>query len=46
MKKDKKIEVVYVSPQTEEERKIAEHQLEKAYDALFDLLLKDEKNEK
>lgn len=41
MKKDKKIEVVYVPPQTEEERKIAEHRLEAAYDALFDLLLSE-----
>ncbi len=46
MKKNKKIEVVYVSPQTEEERKIAERQLDVAYDALFDLLLEDKENKK
>ncbi len=46
MKKDKKIEVIYVPPQTAEERKIAERQLEAAYDALFDLLLEDKENKK
>jgi hypothetical protein len=41
MKSIEKIEVVYkeVKPQSEEEKQIAEQQLEGTYNALFDLLL-------
>jgi len=48
MKKGEKIEVIYkpAKPQSEQETREAERQLESAYNTLFDLLLKNEEEEK